>query len=71
MLIPGCVLMPIVQGGPEKTKPKLFKVIYPQTWRFCFHIYPFVWVSSRDLINDINNINKCIMTSLNIVAIAW
>ena len=20
-----------VQGGPEKTKPKLFKVIYPQT----------------------------------------
>ena len=37
---------------------------------FRFYIYPFVQVSWRDLINDFNNINECIMTSLNIVAIA-
>ena len=24
-------LLKKIQGGPEKTKPKLFKVIYPQT----------------------------------------
>ena len=32
----------VIQGGPEKNKPKLFKVIYPKHDLFRFHIYPFV-----------------------------
>ena len=65
------VIIRYIQGGPEKTKPKLFKVIYPQTWPFSLsHLSLCVSFLERDLINDINNINECIMTSLDIVAIA-
>ena len=61
------ILYRVVQKKPNRNYLRWFT---PKHNLFRFHIYPLVLVSSRDLINDINNINECIMTSLNIVAIA-